>query len=74
MAKKLGYDNLFRCHNEWTYETSGLKEPPKYPTIIHDIKLGKPFVVLEKGRNFVRRTRSAGGRGIGKKRKITCNG
>ncbi|WP_319578097.1 hypothetical protein [uncultured Methanospirillum sp.] len=27
---------------------SGLKEPLKYPTIIHDIKLGKPFVVLTK--------------------------
>mgnify|MGYP001769488404 CR=1 FL=1 len=27
---------------------SGLKEPPKYPVIIHGIKLGKPFVVLTK--------------------------
>jgi hypothetical protein len=27
---------------------SGLKEPPKYPAIIHVIKLDKPFVVLKR--------------------------
>src|SRR5660398_251109 len=52
---------------------SGLEDPPMCSTTIYDIELGKPFVVLQ-GRNSVRKTDATGGRGIGKKLMVSCNG
>jgi hypothetical protein len=49
---------------------------PKEFVIIHDIKLGKPYIPLQKkkGRNPVKGIQGIEGRGSGKKRMSTCNG
>jgi len=52
---------------------SGLEKPPKYSTIIHDIKPGKPNVLLI-GSKVVRPSDGTDGLGIGKKQMIACNG
>ena len=50
---------------------------PKEFAIIHDIKLGKPYIPLQKrkkkGRNPVKGIQGIEGRGSGKKRMSTCN-
>jgi hypothetical protein len=48
---------------------------PKESTIIHDIKLGKPYMLLKKsGRNPVKGINGIEGIGLGKKRMSICNG
>ena len=52
----------------------GLKMASKALEIIHDIELGKPYVLPENsGRNSVRRDDGAEGRGNGKKQMTICN-
>ena len=53
---------------------SGLWMAPKAPTIIHDMETGKPYLLPEcPGNDLARGNNSLEGRGIGKKRKATCN-
>jgi|GEM_PF-2610703 len=48
---------------------------PKESTIIHDIKLGKPYLFPLKGvGNFARSNNDKEGRGFSKKRMSICNG
>ena len=47
MAQEPGYD-IPCCVMTNGHMASGLQDPPKYPTTIYDIELGKPFVVLNK--------------------------
>ena len=56
---------------------SGLYIAPKESVIIHDIKLGKPYMPLKKkkkGRNPVKGLDGIEGIGSGKKRMSICNG
>ena len=52
----------------------GLKVASKAFTIIHYVELGKPYVLLEcPGNDLARGNDGSEGKGIGKKRKATCN-
>jgi hypothetical protein len=52
----------------------GLKMAPKVFEIIYDVELGKPYVLPEcPGNDLARGNDGSEGRGIGKKRKATCN-
>ncbi|WP_187151743.1 hypothetical protein [Methanosarcina siciliae] len=46
----------------------------KESTIIHDIKLGKPYMPLKKGRDPVKGINGIAGIGLGKKLMSICNG
>ena len=52
---------------------SGLWMAPKASTIIHNIELGKPYVLPILGRNSVRNNDGIEGTGDSKKRMTTCN-
>jgi len=54
---------------------SGLWMAPKAPIIIHDMELGKPYLLPEcPGNDLARGNDSLEGRGNGKKRMAFCNG
>jgi len=47
---------------------------PKAPTIIHDMETGKPYLLpVSPGNDLARGNDDLEGKGIGKKRKATCN-
>ena len=52
---------------------SGLQMAPKVLRSIYGVELGKPNVLPVMGRSSARKNDGAVGRGIGKKRKATCN-
>jgi hypothetical protein len=51
----------------------GSKIASKVFTIIHNVKLGKPFLFPPKGRNSVRSNNDIEGKGESKKRMTVCN-